>query len=126
MQRQIWDLSFVSSLNHLTGLNLTGNQITNIQPLTQLTDLTFLLLTDNQRSDITPLSQLTRLSYVTIDRNNIQTLPTLPTFKKLTALGLMDNPIAQKQCPVQPATICLFSNEVIDQFAAAEEQYQAG
>jgi CHAT domain-containing protein len=126
MMLQLQDLSPLSSLTHLTALNLAGNQITDLQPLTQLTQLSFLLLTDNQISDITPLSQLTNLNYVMVDRNQIQTLPALPNLKQLTALGLMDNPITQKKCPVEPATVCLFSNDGQDQFAIAEEQYKTG
>jgi CHAT domain-containing protein len=126
MMLQLQDLSPLSSLTHLTALNLAGNQITDLQPLTKLTQLSFLLLTDNQISDITPLSQLTNLSYVMIDKNQIQTLPPMPNLKQMTALGLMENPIAQKICPVEPATVCLFSNDGQDQFAIAEEQYQTG
>ncbi len=124
--RQIRDLSPLASLTHVTSLNLSGNQIIDIQPLAELKNLTFLLLSDNQITDLSPLQNLNYLNSVMVDRNQIQALPPLPNLKQLNALGLMDNPITQKQCPVQPATICLFSNEGQEQFAVAEQHYQQG
>lgn len=50
----------------------------------------------------------------------------LKPLQKLTALNVLSNPIQKKLCPVAPSSICLFSDEAQDQFAAAEQQYQQG
>ena len=74
------------TLTKLTSLNLSGNQISDIKPLSNLTNLTFLDLSGNQISDIKPLSNLT----------------------KLTSLDLAKNPLTSKQCPLKPESICKF------------------
>ena len=74
------------TLTKLTSLELWGNKISDIKPLSNLTNLTFLDLSVNKISDIQPLSNLT----------------------KLTEVDLAKNPLTSKQCPLKPESICKF------------------
>lgn len=122
----ISDLSPLATLPHLTNLNLTDNQIKDLSPLSHLSNLNFLLAGRNQIEDVSPLAKLPNLSYVVLDLNQIKDVSMLTPLQKLTALNVLSNPIQKKLCPVVPSSICLFSDEAQDQFAAAEQQYQQG
>ena len=74
------------TLTKLTSLELCGNKISDIKPLSNLTKLTSLSLWRNQISDIKPLSNLTNL----------------------TSLDLSENPLISKQCPLKQESICKF------------------
>ncbi|MGF1492144.1 MAG: CHAT domain-containing protein [Microcoleaceae cyanobacterium] len=127
LQKNITDLSPLSSFNQLVLLNLAGNQITDLRPLANLSNLSMLLLLDNQVSDISPIGSLTGLTSVSLGMNQIETLPSsLPDLKQLRVLNLMDNPLVQKHCPIQPETVCVFSNDGADQFVQADQLYQQG
>lgn len=122
----ITDLSPLQALPHLSNLNLTDNKIKDIHPLSYLPNLNFLLAGRNQIEDVTPLAQLPHLSYVVLDQNQIQDVSGLTPLQKLTSLNVLSNPIQKKHCPVAPSSVCLFSDDAQDQFAAAEQQYQQG
>ena len=74
------------TLTKLTSLELWGNKISDIKPLSNLTNLTYLSLRENKISDIKPLSNLTNL----------------------TEVDLTKNPLIVKQCPLKPESICKF------------------
>lgn len=124
--RQIQDISPLSTLPNLTSLDLSFNQITDLKPLAKLTRLNFLLLAGNQIRDVKSLSSLTRLTYLVLEKNQIQEVSPLASLTQLRTLILLANPIATKHCPVRPATICIFSNDGEDLYAQAETQYQQG
>ncbi len=52
-------------------LNLSSNQISDVEPLAGVTNLTQLNLTNNQISDAKPLSGLIYLRCLRLDRNRI-------------------------------------------------------
>lgn len=124
--RQITDISPLTTLPQLTSLDLSFNQITDITSLAKLTSLSFLLLAGNQIRDVSPLANLTNLRYVVLENNQIRNVSPLANLKQLTALILLSNPLTSKRCPVNPATVCIFSNEGADLYAQAETQYQQG
>ncbi len=124
--RQIKDVSPLASLPHLTSLDLSFNQISDITPLANLTQLTFLLLAGNQITDVTPLAKLTQLTYLVLEKNQIREISSLSGLTRLRNLIVLTNPLATKNCPLRPATICIFSNDGQDLYAQAESQYQQG
>ncbi|MDB9455141.1 trypsin-like peptidase domain-containing protein, partial [Dolichospermum circinale CS-541/06] len=65
------------TLTNLTELNLNGNQISDIKPLSNLTNLTSLNLWGNQISDIKPLSNLTNLTSLNLWGNQISDIKPL-------------------------------------------------
>ncbi|MEO0936257.1 MAG: leucine-rich repeat domain-containing protein, partial [Cyanobacteria bacterium J06641_2] len=69
-------------------LNVSSNQISDVEPISKLTNLTRLNLSKNKISDPQPLSQLTKL--------------------EIRGLNLWKNPISNKTCPVKPEYTCLF------------------
>jgi internalin A len=105
---QISDIKPLSNLTKLTELHLSRNQISDIKPLSNLTNLTYLELEKNQISDIKPLSNLTNLTYLELEKNKISDIKPLSNLTKLTSLSLGNNPLTSKKCPIQPESICLF------------------
>jgi Leucine-rich repeat (LRR) protein len=89
----IKDLSGIENAKNLTGLDLRGNQITDISPLKDLTHLNSLTLWDNEISDISALENLTNLTYLDLDGNNITDITKLKSLTNLEVLYLHDNPI---------------------------------
>jgi CHAT domain-containing protein/Leucine-rich repeat (LRR) protein/Tfp pilus assembly protein PilF len=123
---QISDLRPLSTLTNLTWLLLENNQISDIKPLSTLTNLTKLELDNNQISDIRPLSTLTKLIELWLPENQISDIKPLATLTNLGKLILWNNPIAQKTCPINPLTICDFSDDGETLYKRAQEQYQQG
>jgi Leucine-rich repeat (LRR) protein len=82
-------------LTNLENLNLGGNQISDLKPLSGLKNLTQLYLYDNKRiSDLTPLSNLTNLTRMSLCYNQISDLAPLSKLTKLEWLELGDNQIS--------------------------------
>lgn len=123
---QISDISPLASLSHLQQLSLSVNQIRDISPLIQLPNLSFLLLDRNQIADVSPLANLLQLKYVVLDHNQITDVSALGKLTQLRSLMLMANPLTAKTCPVQPANVCIFSDDGQELYAQAETQYQQG
>ena len=96
------------TLTKLTSLELWGNKISDIKPLSNLTKLTSLYLSGNQISDIQPLSNLTKLTSLYLLFNQISDIKPLSNLTNLTELYLSGNPLTSKQCPVEPESICKF------------------
>lgn len=124
--RQLTDLSPLATLPHLTSLDLSFNQISDLRPLSSLPNLSFLLLAGNQITDVRPLANLSKLTYLVLEQNQITQISALAPLTQLKTLILLANPIANKQCPVHPATTCIFSNDGQDLYAEAEAHYQKG
>ncbi|MFN5891038.1 MAG: leucine-rich repeat domain-containing protein [Dolichospermum sp.] len=95
---QISDIKPLSNLTNLTRLNLSRNQISDIKPLSNLTNLTWLDLEENQISDIKPLSNLlsnlTKLTSLSLMGNQISDIKPLSNLTKLTSLWLWENQIS--------------------------------
>ncbi len=83
-----------SGLPSLTELDLSGNYISNISPLTGLTKLTKLYLSWNSISNIWTLSGLTKLTYLDLSGNSITSVSVLERLTTLTELKLSDNSIS--------------------------------
>ena len=96
------------TLTKLTSLELWGNKISDIKPLSNLTNLTYLDLSGNQISDIQPLSNLTNLTFLDLSVNKISDIQPLSNLTKLTEVDLAKNPLTSKQCPLKPESICKF------------------
>jgi len=65
--RQISDITHLSSLTNLQELNLYMNQITDVTPLSSLQNLLVLNLQSNPIQDLSPLSSLTNLQALAIN-----------------------------------------------------------
>jgi len=126
VQKELTDLSPLSSLTHLTSLSLPGNQITDIRPLAKLENLAFLILAFNQIRDVSPLANLTNLTYVVLEGNQIEDISALSALTQLNYLIALSNPIVDKTCLIRPATACIFSNDGEDLYAKAEDLYRQG
>ena len=75
-------------LINLELLDLFGNSISNISPLSGLTNLTALSLGENSISDISPLSEMTNLQELSLAGNPISDISALTRLTKLTYLYL--------------------------------------
>jgi internalin A len=106
--RGLSDLRPLSSFTNLRNLMLLKNKIEDISPLANLTNLTQLNLAGNDIRDITPLSGLTQLRELFLMTNEITDIRSLANLSNLTRLWVTGNPIANKTCPVSPASVCFF------------------
>ena len=75
--RGIVDLAGLEAASEIVGLNLDGNEITDISPLAELR-LGMLTLADNMVVDWAPLAGLTELRFLALDGNSLLELPPLP------------------------------------------------
>jgi len=91
---KISDIKPLSNLTNLTSLYLWENQISDIKPLSNLTNLTTLYLWKNQISDIKPLSNLTNLTLLDLWVNQISDIKPLSNLTNLTSLDLGENQIS--------------------------------
>jgi internalin A len=108
--KQISDLSPLSSLINLQVLHLSENQIRDITPLSSLTNLKGIYLHLNQIRDIRPLATLTNLWLLNLWRNQISDITPLSTLNKLADLDLSDNQIIN---PVPLSTLTDLSKLVL-------------
>ena len=83
--RQIDSLRYMTSL---TTLYLSGNQISDLTPLTNLNNLEVLILDRNRISDITPLANLTNLTQLDMRGNRISDITPLSNLTNLRQLRL--------------------------------------
>ena len=84
---------FKYNIKNLTSLNLSGNKITDISPLSKLTSLEKLWLSKNNIEDITPLAKLTKLKELYIEENKVQDISELTKLTNLENLWLNKNNI---------------------------------
>ena len=124
--QEIRDLRPLASFTNLTSLGLNHNQIEDVSPLANLTNLTFLILGFNQIEDVSPLANLTRLTFLDLTQNQVSNIQSLSPLTQLRSLSALDNPLAQKICPVRPTTVCAFSDDGGDVLANAEDLYEQG
>ena len=91
---QLPDGTALAGLTGLRELDLSGNQIADLRPLTYLPALTRLNLMDNAVTDLWPLAELTSLQVLLLDRNQITDVQALSGLAGLANLGLAENQIA--------------------------------
>ena len=84
----ITDINPIEDLVQLTTLNLSGNTITDITLLAGLLRLTTLSIGDNPINSLAPLIQLTELKVLNLDNSRINDLTPLAKLTNLTTLGL--------------------------------------
>ncbi len=87
------DISFLSNLKELRGVNLNGNYVTDLTPLAELEHLERLGAAHNRLSDITPLKGLTNLFDLSLDENEISDISVLADMTHLRQAGLSENQI---------------------------------
>jgi len=76
----------LEKLTNLHSLNLSGNAISNVRPLSGLTELTELILSDTKVSDVAPLASLTSLNSLYLDKSPIKNYaPLAPIYRNLTS-----------------------------------------
>ena len=80
---QVSDLEPLAKLTMLTSLDLMGTQVSDIRPLAKLTALTWLNLLETQISDIGPLASLAALESILLNGTQVSNIGPLA---KLTAL----------------------------------------
>jgi internalin A len=81
------------SLLALTSLDLSGNEIRNIEPLGNLTNLKTLFLKSNQITNLQALAKLKNLNLLILDKNEIDNIEPLANLTNLFGLGLSNNKI---------------------------------
>ncbi|MCG9132796.1 leucine-rich repeat domain-containing protein [Candidatus Poribacteria bacterium] len=92
---QITDLTGLEYAINLTlWLNLAGNTISDVSPISGLTKLTTLHLYGNTITDIAPLSGLTQLRMLHLSNNNISDVSALTGLARLAHLNVERNPLS--------------------------------
>jgi len=92
---QISDLSPLSDLTSLAVLYFYDNtRVSDLAPLRNLTNLTRISMYWNQIEDLTPLAGLEKLEWLTVNGNQISDLSPLASLNRLTFLDLTDNRIS--------------------------------
>jgi internalin A len=104
----VQDIEPIGDLTNLTTLNLAGNQVRGTGVLSGLSKLNILSLGSNQISNVNSLADLQNLTQLYLYSNQITDIQALSKLKKLTLLNIHANPILEKDCPVQPISICHF------------------
>ena len=92
---RIVDLTPISQLNSLEYLDLSGNRIVDLTPISQLNSLSWLELSGNRIVDLTPISQLKNLYYLNLSGNQIDDddLTLISQLNSLRSLELSGNRI---------------------------------
>jgi internalin A len=90
---KIEDLSPLSSLKQLRSLNLRCNQINNIEAICNLVNLEELCLSSNKIADISPLSSLKQLTSLNLVSNEMNSIEPIGYLVQLENLNLASNKI---------------------------------
>ncbi|EAF7771962.1 TPA: leucine-rich repeat domain-containing protein [Listeria monocytogenes] len=88
------DLSGMEYLHNLHVIDLSQNEITNIDSLAKLTNLEEISLNQNQIVDISPLMNLPLLNNLEIEGNQIASLPSFDNLVNLKILDLNNNQLS--------------------------------
>ena len=92
-----WDITDLRGIEfaiNLTGLDLGGNNISDISPVASLTNLHWLALWHNNISDISAVASLTNLRNLHLDNNSISDISPLASLTNLDWLALGGNNIS--------------------------------
>ena len=93
--RNITDLKNLNHLTTLKQLDLSNNQIHEINGLENLANLIHLELKKNKITEIKGLEKLEKLTTLILEGNNISEIKNLTSLKKLEYLDLSENPIGE-------------------------------
>ncbi len=85
----------VNEEKEIIGLNLSGNDITEIKGLENFTQLSVLDLSGNQITEIDNLEELKQLSFLNLSGNRIKEIKNLKELKQLLSLHLSGNQITE-------------------------------
>ena len=96
----IHDIEGIQYCTGITGLDLSGNCISNIIRLGALAQLVELDLSDNQISDIEALSGLECLETLFLDNNDIESVSPLLSLPGLQFVSLEGNPLTNGQLEI--------------------------
>jgi internalin A len=84
----IVDISGIEAARHLQRLDLSGNAIASLAPLTNLTELQSLTLDGNPCSDISPVSALTNLTSLSLSGKAVVDISPLANLSRLLRLSI--------------------------------------
>lgn len=111
------DLTGMEYLHNLKLVDLSQNNISNLENLANLTELEVVSLNENQITDITPLMNLPKLNNLELGVNQISTLPSFENLTNLKILNLSSNQLndisALKDTP-QLTNLSISANNVSD------------
>ena len=88
------DMQYFENLTNLKKLNLSYNEISDVNKLTNLTKLDSLTLTGNKIVDINPLNKLEKVTSLDISKNNICDVSVLASMRNITSLKCSSNQIS--------------------------------
>jgi internalin A len=103
--KQISDLSPLSSLTNLYRVHLEDNQIKDLRPLSELTQLYSLYLTNNQVKNLQPLSKISGLGKLYLGNNQIEDLQPLSKLANSLALLVLNNNKISDPQPLAKLTV---------------------
>lgn len=89
--RGITNLTGLEHCKALAALELSGNRITQLGPLTGLRQLQQLLLSSNRITDINPLGTLPALQYIELSFNSVEDITPLANLTNLASVYLGNN-----------------------------------
>jgi internalin A len=89
----VTDISPLTRLTALTSLNLMNTQVTDVSPLAGLTALTSLYLKSIQVTDVSPLAGLTALTSLNLMNTQVTDVSPLASLTALTSLNLMNTQV---------------------------------
>lgn len=116
-KNQIQNINDLAVLINLKRIELASNQIQDIRVLSNLKELLFIDLNENEIKDITSLKDLTKLRILLLNDNNIQNISCLENLSQLSSLFLRGNKI-QDISPLQNltklTTLSLHNNRIQD------------
>ena len=89
--QQLKDINSLSRLTNLEDLQLSNNEIEDLTVLRSLTELVVLDLSNNEIIDLTPLENLEKLQYLNLSQNKIKSIEPLSNLHGLKGLILTEN-----------------------------------
>ena len=113
-------LGDVVKLYSLSSLTLSGNNLSNISPLSTLGGLTFLDLSDNSVSDVMPLATLHELKTLYLDNNPVRDFSPLCSMNQLEMLSIRGIAITAEQLQELSAALpnCAIHSETAEETAS--------
>lgn len=93
-QQEYHDFTYISKLNRLTSLTLSGVEVTDLSFLSELTNLKELNLSQNLIGDVTPLQALTKLERLDLSFNGIKDISPLSVLQEVRSLSIGTNLIS--------------------------------
>jgi internalin A len=92
--RGITDLTGLEHCKSLAALELAGNKIKDLKPISGLRQLQQVILTSNKVSEITPLGTLPALQYIELSHNGVKDITPLAKATNLASVYVGHNKVA--------------------------------